>query len=100
VAHLVERHGQATAARAITRSVNVTDRLLVVARPTKDDAGRVRLDPPEGGYLLTNLALADAMRLLGGPRPRLAAAGVLGLGISIALLLIGGIGAFVSALVA
>jgi hypothetical protein len=100
VARLVERHGPATAARAITRSINVTDRLLVVARPIRDEAGRVRLDPPEGGYLLTNLALPDAMRLLGGRRRRLAAGGVIGLGIAIALLVIGGIGAFASAMLA
>jgi hypothetical protein len=100
VARLVERHGPATAARAITRTINVTDRLLVVGRPVHDDAGRVRLDPPEGGYLVTNLPLADAMRLLGGRRPRLAAAGVAGLGIAIALLVIGGIGAFASAMLA
>ena len=73
-------------------SGQVTDRLLVVARPIRDEAGRVRLDPPEGGYLLTNLALPDAMRLLGGRRRRLAAGGVIGLGIAIALLVIGGIG--------
>jgi hypothetical protein len=100
VARLVERHGPATAARAITRSINVTDRLLVVARPIRDDAGRVRLEPPEGGYLLTNLALPDAMRLLGGRRRRLAAGGVIGLGIAIALLVVGGIGAFASAMLA
>ena len=100
VARLVERHGPATAARAITRSINVTDRLLVVARPVRDEAGRVRLEPPEGGYLLTNLALPDAMRLLGGRRRRLAAGGVIGLAIAIALLVIGGIGAFASAMLA
>jgi hypothetical protein len=98
VARLVERHGPAAAARAITRSINVTDRLLVVARPVADEGGRVRLDPPEGGYLITNLALPDAMRLLGGRRPRLSATGVAGLGLSIALLVIGGVGAFLSAL--
>ena len=62
VARLVERHGPATAARAITRSINVTDRLLVVARPVRDEAGRVRLEPPEGGYLLTNLARPSSRR--------------------------------------
>ena len=50
--------------------------------------------------LLTNLALPDAMRLLGGRRRRLAAGGVIGLGIAIALLVIGGIGAFASAMLA
>jgi hypothetical protein len=100
VARLVERHGTATAARAITRSINVTDRLLVVARPVRDGDGRVRLAPPDGGFLITNLALPDAMRLLGGRRPRLAAAGIAGLGIAIALLVIGGVGAFASGVLA
>lgn len=99
VARLVERHGPATEARAITRSINVTDRLLVLARATRVD-GSVRLEPPDGGYLITNLALPDAMRLLGGRNRRLAAAGVIGLGIAVVLIAIGGIGAFLSALLA
>ena len=100
VARLVERHGPATAARAVTRAVNVTDRLLVVARPVRDGTGRVRLEPPDGGYLLTNLPLPDAMRLLGGRRPRLAALGIAGLATAIGLMVIGGIGAFASAMLA
>lgn len=100
VARLVERYGPATSARAVTRTINVTDRLLVVARAVRDEAGRVRLAPPEGGYLVTNLPLPDAMRVLGGRRPRLAAAGVAGLGVAIALLVIGGIGGFASAMLA
>lgn len=100
VARLAERHGPATEARAIERSLNVTDRLLVLARPVRDDGGRTRLEAPEGGYLITNLALDDAMRLLGGPRRRLVSAAIIGLGIAIALLAIGGIGAFLSAMLA
>ena len=100
VARLAERHGPASEARAITRGINVTDRLLLLARPRRDDAGRVVLEPPDGGYLITNLELDDAMRLLGGRNRRLVTAGVLGLGLAIALLAIGGIGAFVSALLA
>lgn len=99
-ARLAERHGPATEARAITRSINVTDRLLVLARPQHDVEGRLRLAPPDGGYLLTNLELDDAMRLLGGRNRRAAAAGVVGLGLAVALLAIGGIGAFLSALLA
>jgi hypothetical protein len=99
VAGISARHGPATAARAITRTINVTDRLLVVGRPVRDEGGRVRLDPPDGGYLVTNLALADAMRALGGRRPRLAAAGIVGLGVAAILIGIGGIGAFISAFV-
>lgn len=95
-ARLSERHGPITEARAITRSINVTDRLLVLGRPSRDDHGRARLDAPDGGYLLSTLALDDAMRLLGGRHRRAAAAGVVGIGISVALIAIGGIGALVS----
>ena len=98
LARLVERHGPATEARAITRGINVTDRLLLLARARRDDTGRVVLEPPEGGYLVTNLALDDAMRLLGGHNRRLATLGVIALGLSVALLAIGGIGAVLSAL--
>lgn len=100
VARLVERHGPATEARAITRSINVTDRLLVLARPAAGADGSVSLEPPDGGFLITNLALPDAMRLLGGRNRRLAAAGVIALGIAVVLIGVGGIGAFLSALLA
>jgi hypothetical protein len=99
IARLVERHGPATEARAITRSINVTDRLLVLARAATVD-GSTSLEPPEGGFLISNLALPDAMRLLGGRNRRLAAAGVIALGIAVVLIAIGGIGAFLSALLA
>ena len=96
-ARLAERHGPALEARAVTRTINVTDRLLVLARPVRDEGGRTRLEPADGGFLITNLALDDAMRLLGGRSRRAAAGGVIGLAIAIALLAIGGIGAFLSA---
>ena len=99
VARLVERHGPATEARAITRSINVTDRLLVIARAAAVE-GSVSLEPPEGGFLITNLALPDAMRLLGGRNRRMAAAAVIALGIAVVLIAIGGIGAFLSAVLA
>ena len=96
-ARVAERHGPAVEARAVTRTINVTDRLLVLARPVRDEGGRTRLEPPNDGFLITNLALDDAMRLLGGRSRRSAAGGVIGLAIAIALLAIGGIGAFLSA---
>jgi hypothetical protein len=99
-ARLAERAGPATEARATTRSLNVTDRLLVLARVTRGDDGTARLRPPEGGFVITNLAIDDAMRLLGGRHRRLAAASVAGLGIAIALLAIGSIGAIATALLA
>lgn len=92
VARLVERHGPATEARAATRTVNVTDRLLILARPIRDVAGRARLEPPEGGYLLTNLALDDAMRLLGGRNRRLLTAAIVGVALSVALVVVGALG--------
>jgi len=100
VARLAERYGPATEARAITRSINVTDRLLILARTSRDEAGRARLEPPDGGYLVTNVELADAMRLLGGRRRHAAAAGIIGLALAIALIAIGGLGAFLSAALA
>jgi hypothetical protein len=100
VAQLAKRHGPATEARAITRTINVTDRLLVLARPTIDADGAVTLEPPDSGFLITNLALPDAMRLLGGRNRRAAAGGVIALGLAIAMIAIGGIGAFLSALLA
>jgi hypothetical protein len=92
LARLVERHGPATEARAATRTLNVTDRLLVLARPVRGEDGRVRLDPPDGGYLIANLDLPDAMRILAGRDRRAAVGGVIGLGVSVALVSIGAIG--------
>lgn len=100
VARLAERHGPATEARAVTRTINVTDRLLVLARPLADPPGPVRLAPPDGGYLVTNLALPDAMRLLAGPNRRAAAGALVGAWAGIGLAVVGAIGALVSLLVA
>jgi len=98
VKRLAERLGEAAIeARATTRTINVTDRLLVLARVADRPGGGVALEPPEGGYLITNLALDDAMRLLGGRHRRLTAAAVAGLGAG-AILAIGGLaGAVVAA---
>lgn len=97
---LSERHGEASEARALTRTINVTDRLLLLARPVRRADGRTALEAPAGGYLVTNLALGDAMRLLGGRNRRAAAGGVIGLAVAITLLAIGGVGALLSALLA
>ena len=99
-ARLAERHGPLAEARAITRTLNVTDRLIVLAQAVRDPDGTVRLEPPEGGYLISNLALNDAMRLLGGRHGRAAAAGVVGLGLGLALAAIGGVGALLATLTA
>lgn len=97
VKRLEERHGPATTARAVTRSVNVTDRLLVLARPVRDEDGRVRLEPPQGGFLITTLGLAEAMRLLGGRHRAAAVAGVVGVAAAIGLIAIGAVGLVLSA---
>jgi hypothetical protein len=98
VARLAERHGPATQARSTTRTINVTDELLVLARPVLDTDGRTRLAPPPGGYVITNLALNDAMRLLGGRHRRVAAAAVIGLGLGVVLAAVGSVGAILAAL--
>lgn len=98
-ARLAERHGAITEARAVTRTLSVTDRLLVLAQPVRGTDGSVRLEPPEGGYLISSLAIDDAMRLLGGRHRRMAAAGVVGIGLGIACVVIGGIGALVATLI-
>ncbi|HEX9609603.1 MAG TPA: hypothetical protein VGA26_02360 [Candidatus Limnocylindria bacterium] len=97
---LAERHGEAAVeARATTRTINVTDRLLVLARVADRPGGLVALEPPEGGYLITNLALDDAMRLLGGRHRRLTAAAVAGVGAGSILAMVGLVGALVAAAV-
>ena len=99
VARLAERHGPAAGARSVIRTIDITDRLLVVASVVRGDDDRVRLEPPPGGYVISSLALPDAMRLLGGPRRRLAAMSVIGVGIGMALVVIGIVGALLAALV-
>jgi hypothetical protein len=68
---VTREQGPPAAARATTRMVSIIDRVLLLARVDRDEEGHVRLVPPPGGYLLSSLELDDAMRLLGGPRPRL-----------------------------
>lgn len=70
-----QEQGPPSAARATTRMVSIVDRLLILAMIGRDEGGRLRLEPPPGGYLLSAMELDDAMRLLGGPRPRLLLAG-------------------------
>ncbi len=96
-ARAAERHGPLTEARAITRTINVTDRVLVLARASRAEDGRPRLEPPDGGFLITKLELDGAMRLLGGRHRRVLSASIIGIGVAIGLIAIGGIGAFVSA---
>ena len=98
VARLVERYGAATVARSIVRTLDVTDHLLVIARPSRGDDGRVHLEPPRGGFVITSLALDDAMRLLGGTNRRVAVASVVGIAVGVGLVIVGAIGALLSAI--
>lgn len=98
-ARLAERHGPATEARAMTRTISVTDRLLVVARPVRDDAGRISLEPADGGYLVSTLDLPDAMRILGGRHNRLSALAVAGMGVGITLAAVGLVGLIAASLI-
>ena len=97
VARLAEREGPVHAARAVTRSLNVTDRLLVLAHARRDTGGRTRLDPPDArGYLIANVQLDDAMRLLGGRHRRLLVIGLVGLALAIGLVAVGIVGGLAS----
>jgi len=73
-------------ARATTRMLSVIDRLLVLAVVLRDGTGRIQLVPPKGGYIITALELDEAMRLLGGSRPRWMLAGTAAVACSVALL--------------
>jgi hypothetical protein len=86
LARLTAEQGPLTEARATTRMVSVVDRLLLLAEVTRGADGAVALAPPPGGYLLSSLELDDAMRLLGGKRPRLLLAGAAAIGVAIVLL--------------
>jgi hypothetical protein len=60
--------GPVRRARATTRHITLVDELIVLGLPERDDAGRLRLRPPPGGFLATNVDLDVAMRLLAGPQ--------------------------------
>jgi hypothetical protein len=79
--------GPAAAARATTRMISVVDRLLVRAVVGRDGEGHVALSPPPGGYIVSAMDLDDAMRLLGGRRPRLLLAGSGAVAVAAVLLL-------------
>ena len=53
-------------ARSTTRRLTVVDQLIVLAAARRGPGGRAQLTPPPGGFLVTNLELDAAMRLLAG----------------------------------
>jgi hypothetical protein len=78
----LDREGRRpTAARSITRTISVVDRLLVLARAVRGPGGEVALTPPPGGFVISALELDDAMRLLGGPHRAWLLAGVVLIGL-------------------
>jgi hypothetical protein len=86
LARLTTELGPLAKARATTRMVSIVDRLLLLAEVRRGAEGGVALAPPAGGYLLSSLELDDAMRLLGGGRPRLLLAGSAAIGLAAVLL--------------
>lgn len=85
-------------ARAVTRTVSVTDRLLVLARVERQGAGAVRLVAPQGGFIVSAVPLDAAMRLLGGGRPRLLLGGVSAVAVGVLIALVGVVAGVASAL--
>lgn len=86
LARVAAEQGRPVHARATTRMISVVDRLLLLAVVTRDAEGRVALAAPRGGYLVSALELDDAMRLLGGPHPRLMLTGTAAVALSVVLL--------------
>ena len=87
LSRVTAENGVPRVARATTRMISVVDRLLVLAEVRRDGEGQPLLVAPRGGYLLSAVELDDAMRLLGGPRPRLLLVGSIAIAASVALLL-------------
>lgn len=71
IERLTAEHGAPMAARATTRTLNIVDRMLVLASVQRVDGGGVGLVPPPGGYVISSLELDAGLRLLGGRRGRL-----------------------------
>jgi hypothetical protein len=86
-------------ARAVTRTLNVVDRLRIVALATRSADGRTILAAPPGGCIITNLEPDEALRLLGGPRRRMIGPAVAATLVGAALL-IAALGAAIGGLVA
>lgn len=87
VERLEQEGKRPVAARSVTRTISVVDRLLVLARPQRSATGTLTLAPPDGGFVISALDLPAAMRLLGGTRRGwvLAGAACIGLGCLVAV---------------
>ena len=98
VAALAAREGPLADARAITRTITLVDQLIVLAVPGLGADGRPACLPPAGGLIVSNLELDEAMRLLGGERPRMLTTGLATAAIGSVLAIIGLVGAIVLAI--
>ena len=72
-------------ARSTTRRLTLVDQLTVLTEVARGPDGELLLRPPAGGFLVTNLDIDVAMRILGGKRPSLLRWGILlaGLGVPV-----------------
>jgi hypothetical protein len=91
LARLTAEGGDPPVARSVTRMVSVVERLLVLADVRRAPDGGVALVPPPGGYLISAMALDDAMRLLGGSRKGLLLASASAVGLGVVLALVGAV---------
>lgn len=96
LSRVTAEQGAPQGARATTRMISVVDRLLVLAVVGRDGEGRARLAAPRGGYIVSAMELDEAMRLLGGRRPRLMLAGTAAVAVSVVLLAAAGLLAIAS----
>jgi len=76
VARITAEVGPPGAARSVAHMLSVVERLMVLADVHRAPDGGIALAPPRGGYVITSLELDEAMRILGGRRPRVLLAGM------------------------
>jgi len=88
VARIMSEVGPPAAARAVTRMLSVVERLMVLAEVRRAAEGGIGLAPPRGGYVITSLELDEAMRILGGRRPRVLLAGMACLALGLVAMLV------------
>ena len=93
---LTMEEGPVRRARATTRQITLVDELTVLAMPERDETGRLRLRPPPGGFLATNVDLDVTMRLLAGPRRTRMLAGFAVSAIGVAAVIAGALGILVA----
>ncbi|MEX1156301.1 MAG: hypothetical protein WED12_03965 [Chloroflexota bacterium] len=88
VARITAEDGPPSVARAATRMLSVVERLMVLAEVRRTANGDITLAPPPGGYVISSLELDEAMRVLGGRKPRVLLAGMACLAIGLVVLVV------------